>query len=135
MSDHGGGMCISGADNEVWSYGEEVYAICRKYLSLRERLRPYIRVLMQRTHETGEPIMRPMLFDFPEDETCWNLKTQYMFGPDYLVAPVLEAGAQTRRVYLPAGRWQNIDTGEEYAGGLWIDAPAPLDVIPVFKRS
>lgn len=135
MSDHGGGMCVSGADNEVWSYGEEVYAICRKYLSLRERLRPYVRGLMQRTHETGEPIMRPMLFDFPEDETCWNLETQYMFGPDYLVAPVLEAGAQTRRVYLPAGRWQNIDTGEEHAGGLWIDAPAPLDVIPVFKRS
>ena len=90
---------------------------------------------MQRTHETGEPVMRPMFFDFPQDEVCWGLETQYMFGPDYLVAPVLEAGAQTRRVYLPAGRWQNIDTGEEHAGGLWIDAPAPLDVIPVFKRS
>ena len=135
MSDHGGGMCISGADNEVWSYGEEVYAICHKYLSLRERLRPYVRGLMQRTHETGEPVMRPMFFDFPQDKVCWGLETQYMFGPDYLVAPVLEAGAQARHMYLPAGRWQNIDTGEEYAGGLWIDAPAPLDVIPVFKRS
>ena len=56
MSDHGGGMCVSGADNEVWSYGEEAYAICRKYLSLRERLRPYIRGLMQRTHETADAV-------------------------------------------------------------------------------
>ena len=134
MSDHGGGMCVSGADNEVWSYGEEVYAICQKYMTLRETLRPYVRAQMQRTHGTGEPVMRPMFYDFPQDKTCWELETQYMFGPDYLVAPVMEAGAANRKVYLPEGKWQNIDTLEVFDGCRWLDVPAPLDVIPAFKR-
>jgi len=134
MSDHGGGMCVSGADNEVWSYGEEIYEICKKYLALRETLRPYIRRQMQRTHETGEPVMRPMFYDYPQDKICWELETQYMFGPEYLVAPVMEAGAAHRDVYLPAGKWQNIDSLEVLDGGRWIIAPAPLDVIPVFRR-
>ena len=134
MSDHGGGMCASGADNEVWSYGEEVYAICKKYLTLREKLRPYVRQLMQRTHETGEPIMRPMFFDFPEDDICWRLERQYMFGPDYLVVPVLEAGLRKVNAYLPKGRWQNIDTQEVFQGESWVEMDAPLDIIPVLKR-
>ena len=134
MSDRGGGMCISGADNEVWSYGEEIYAICVKYMNLREQLRPYIREQMRRTHETGEPVMRPMFFDFPQDETCWQTEQQFMFGPDYLVAPVLYPGARSVRVYLPEGSWQNIDSGETLSGGRWVEASAPLDVIPVFKR-
>ena len=134
MSDHGGGMCVSGADNEVWSYGEEVYEICKKYIALREALRPYVRAQMQRTHETGEPVMRPMFYDFPEDETCWTLEKQYMFGPDYLVAPVMQPGVTQMNVYLPAGKWQNIDTDEILGGGRWVCVPAPLDVIPVMKR-
>ncbi len=134
LSNHGGGQCDSGAPNEVWSYGEEVYAICQKYLALREELRPYIRDQMKRTHQTGEPIMRPMFFDFPGDGICWQTEDQYMFGPDYLVAPVMEAGVISRRVYLPAGQWENIHTGECHTGSGWIDVAAPLDVIPVMKR-
>lgn len=134
MSDHGGGMCVSGADNEVWSYGEEVYEICKKYMTLREALRPYVRAQMQRTHETGEPVMRPMFYDFPQDKICWEMETQYMFGPDYLVAPVMEVGMTSREVYLPEGKWQNIDTQEVLDGGRWVTVPAPLDVIPVMKR-
>ena len=89
---------------------------------------------MKRTHQTGEPIMRPMCFDFPGDSTCWQTEDQYMFGPDYLVAPVMEAGVISRRVYLPAGQWENIHTGECHTGSGWIDVAAPLDVIPVMKR-
>jgi len=134
MSDHGGGMCVSGADNEVWSYGEEVYEICKKYMALREALRPYVREQMQHTHETGAPVMRPMFYDFPADKTCWSLEKQYMFGPDYLVAPVMEPGVEAMDLYLPEGRWQNIDTQEILTGGGWVNVPAPLDVIPVMKR-
>ena len=135
LSDHGGGMCVSGADNEVWSYGEEVYAICRKYLALRESLRPYVRACMERTHETGEPVMRPMFFDFPEDAVCQTLEKQYMFGPDILVAPVLEAGVRKLRVYLPKGSWQDMDTHAVYHGEQWVEADAPLDRIPAFRRN
>lgn len=134
LSNHGGGQCDSGAPNEVWSYGEEVYAICQKYLALREKLRPYIHEQMKRTHQTGEPIMRPMFFDFPEDVICWQTEDQYMFGPDYLVAPIMEAGVISRRVYLPAGQWENVHTGECHTGSGWIDVAAPLDVIPVMER-
>ena len=58
-----------------------------------------------------------------------------MFGPDYLVAPVLQSGAREREVYLPEGRWQDIRTGEVLEGGRTVTAPAPIDSIPVFKRA
>lgn len=124
----------TGADNEVWSYGEEAYPILVKYLNVREAMRDYVRGVMAETHETGKPVMRPMFYEYPGDEPCAELQDQYMFGSRYLVAPVMEAGKRSRRVYLPAGTWRNADTGETHRGGAWVDAPAPLDVIPVFEK-
>ncbi|MCI6810562.1 MAG: glycoside hydrolase family 31 protein, partial [Spirochaetia bacterium] len=65
---------------------------------------------------------------------CWELKDQYMFGSDYLVAPVLKAGATSREVYLPAGKWENINTKEVIEGGRSITVAAPIDQIPVFLK-
>lgn len=135
MGTTGGAACASGADNEVWSYGERVYGICRKYLALREQLRDYLRDVMQQAHEKGTPVMRTLFYEFPQDSRCWQVEDEYLFGPDYLVAPVLEAGVTERRVYLPAGAtWHNIDTGEEFAGGQTVTAPAPWEILPVFRR-
>jgi len=123
----------SGADNEVWSFGEEVYAILRDLLFLRERLRPYIHRQMQAAAERGLPPMRPLFVDFPRDPVCESVDDQFMFGPEVLVAPVLHQGATSRRVYLPAGvTWVAAGSGAEYVGGQWITAAAPLDRIPVF---
>lgn len=131
----GGAHCCSGGPNEVWSYGEEIYEICRKYMTLREELRDYTRKTMEQAHEKGTPVMRPLFYMFPEDADCWEIEDQYMYGDDYLVSPVLEAGAVSRRLYLPKGEnWKNMDTGECCSGGQWIEAPAPLSVIPVFKK-
>ena len=124
----------SGGDNEIWSFGEENYLILKDILLLRKKLKPYIAQLAQEAADKGTPIMRPMFYDFPQDKTCWEIETQYMFGPDYLVAPVMEANARSRKVYLPEGKWQNIDTLEVLDGCCWLDVPAPLDVIPAFKR-
>lgn len=127
--------CFSGADNELWSFGEDVYDVLAAYTHLRETLRPYTRSVMADAHEHGQPVMRGMFHEFPHDATCWDLADQYMFGPDLLVAPVLEPGARRRRVYLPTGaRWVETATGVEHAGGQWVDVDAPLDVIPVFAR-
>lgn len=127
--------CFTGAANELWSFGEDVYEILAAYTHLRETLRPYTRAVMADAHEHGQPVMRGMFHEFPGDETCWDLADQYMFGPDLLVAPVLEAGARRRRVYLPAGAtWVETVSGVEHAGGQWVEADAPLDVIPVFAR-
>lgn len=132
--DWGGGYLHTGQDNEMWSYGEEVYRIMRKYYELRKSMQPYIAQIFAEAHENGSPLMRAMFYEFPEDQKCWELSDQYMFGPDYLVAPVLEAGADSRRVYLPCGLWQDTRSGVVLEGGSEIIADAPIDSIPVFKR-
>ncbi len=126
----------SGQDNEVWSFGEENYEILKKYLLLREKLRPYVRTCMEAASKTGEPVMRPLFFDFPEDKHAWEVEDAYMFGKDILVAPVMEAGMSEREVYLPSGaEWTEVSTGRKYAGGQTVMADAPIDVIPVFARN
>ncbi len=125
----------SGQDNEVWSFGEDNYEILKKYLFIRENLRPYVRQCMKDASETGAPVMRPLFYDFPEDKASWQVEDSYMFGPDLLVSPVMEAGAVTREIYLPAGAvWTDAYTGEVYEGGQKVTVPAPLDIIPVMIR-
>lgn len=131
----GVGTFGTGAENEVWSYGEDCLQVMKKYLFLRERLRPYIRKQMELTHEKGIPVMRPLFFDFKDDKAAWDVDDQYMFGPDLMVAPVLEAGAASRKVYLPAGAsWTDAWTGKTFQGGAVIDADAPIDIIPLFLK-
>jgi len=128
-------LMTSGSDNEVWCYGEEVYAILKKYMLLRERLKPYIKVQMRAAHERGTPVMRPIFYDFPKDAEAWEVEDEYMFGPDLLVAPVMVEGERERELYLPAGaRWKDAHSGKEYAGGKRIRVSAPLDLIPLFLR-
>ena len=122
------------APNEIWSYGEKVYEILKKYVELRQLIKPYVKKKMDEASENGAPLIRAMFYEFPEDAECWKLSTQYMFGDKYLVAPVLEAGATKRELYLPNGQWKNIHTGEIIAGGKYISANAPIDVIPVFEK-
>lgn len=131
----GGAACVSGADNEVWSYGDQVYEICTKYLELRETMKPYIRKLMQEAHEKGTPVMRPLFYDFPQDSKCWEIEDSYFFGPDMLVAPVMEKEILKRTVYLPKGEiWTNIWTKEQFEGGQTILADCPIEQIPVFTK-
>lgn len=126
----------TGGPNELWSFGDEAYAILREQLFLRERLRPYILAGMQVAHETGLPLMRPLFADYPADPTAWEVEDAYLFGADLLVAPVLEQGARARRVYLPDGApWRDAWTGRVYECGQWVRADAPLERIPLFLRS
>lgn len=135
ISDHGGGKMLSGGPNEVWSYGDEAYEIMTKYMLIRERLKPYISSLMGAAHEQGTPVMRTLFYEFPADHPSWDADDEYMFGPDLLVAPVMEAGVTSRQVYLPAGAtWTDAWTGEVYVGGQTIMAHAPLAFIPLYLR-
>lgn len=124
-----------GADNEIWSYGEEVYEICKKYIFVREKLREYTRALMKEAHEKGTPVMRTLFYEFPEDEKAWRSETEYLFGAKYLVAPVLKAGQRSREVYLPKGaKWQAWEGGEEFEGGRTVEVDCPIEMMPVFVR-
>lgn len=125
----------SGQDNEVWSFGEDNYEILKKYLFIRENLRPYIRECMRQASENGSPVMRPLFYDFPEDPACWEVEDSYMFGPDLLVSPVMEGGVDSREVYLPKGaQWTDAYTHKVYEGGQTVTVPAPIDIIPVMVR-
>lgn len=129
------GQLGSGAENEVWSYGEEYFKIMKKYLFLRERIRPYISEQMEAAHQDGTPVMRPLFYDFPEDKDSWEIDDQYMFGPDLLVAPVIEEEQYQRSVYLPAGsEWEDAWTGKKYDGGQFISVEAKLETIPLFLK-
>lgn len=126
---------ITGGDNEVWCWGDQVESILRHCLSTRERLRPYVMRLMADFSATGAPPLRPMFFDFPGDPQAWNVCDQHMVGPDLLVAPVLGFGARSRSVLLPAGcRWTDIWSGDTFEGGQRVKVDATLDRIPVCVR-
>ena len=132
--DWGGGYLHTGQPNELWSYGEENYRIMRKYYDIRIAMHEYIKALYREAHENGSPLIRTMFYEFPEDAKCWEIQDQYMFGPDYLVAPILYLNAFERDVYLPEGIWENVNTGETVQGGCTIHVNAPIDEIPVFRK-
>ena len=125
----------SGADNEIWSYGPECEAIFTRLIAMRETMRPYTRELMRQAHETGAPVIRTLFFEFPDDPAAWDRKDEYLYGPDVLVAPVAEAGARRREVYLPAGAsWTDLADGTSYPGGQPLLVEAPLHRSPAFLR-
>jgi alpha-glucosidase (family GH31 glycosyl hydrolase) len=119
---------------EPWQFGTEIEAICRKYLQLRYRLLPYIYNAVYQACTTGIPIMRALVLDFPADPRVVNLNDEYMFGPDILVAPMLDQGTVERNVYLPEGAWFNYWTDEVSRGPQFITVCAPLDTVPLFIK-
>ena len=123
---HPGIIEPSGGDNELWSFGERAYPILKELVELRERLRPYLIRLMEESCAAGAPVMRPMFYQYPQDEVCWTLDDQYMFGPDILFAPILRQGQTARRVYLPEGSWVLTRDGSRYSGG-WVEIGAELE--------
>lgn len=125
----------TGADNEIWSFGEEAYPILLKFIRIREMMRDYTRTLMQEAHEKGDPVLRALFYEFPHDTVCWDIKDSYMFGPDILVAPICHEKSRSRQVYLPNGAsWTHAGTGKIYAGGQSCEIDAPLETLPVFLR-
>jgi alpha-D-xyloside xylohydrolase len=122
--------------NEVWSYGKQAEPILEKYLRLRYQLMPYIYSLGFKTWLTGAPFLRALPLDFPDDPKVVDLRDEYMFGPAFLVAPITEQGATSRKVYLPAGSdWYNYWTSERVHGGETIRVEAPIETIPLFVRA
>ncbi len=125
----------SGGSNEVWSFGERVETVLTGLLTLRERLRPYLEGVFARYAETGDPVMAPLFYHFPDQPALHDRADAYMLGPDLLVAPVLHPGASTRSVALPSGEtWIHAWTGASHPGGSTAVVEAPWGQIPVFIR-
>ena len=108
-------------------------------MRLRESLRPYVQAGLDEATAQGTPLLRPMAFDYTDPE-CDTAADQYMFGNDYLVAPVLQYRAANRTVYLPrlpaSHDWVHHYTGEKFAGGRTHVVPTTnLSQFPLFVRT
>lgn len=122
--------------NELWSFGLQAQDILTLYDRLRYRLIPYIYTLAAKTTFDGYTPMRALAFDFATDSKALDINDEFMFGPSLLVAPVTEAGATSRDVYLPKGTdWYDFWTGERIAGGETVRRAAPLAVLPLYVRA
>lgn len=125
-------------DQEPWTFGEKVTAIAQKFIKLRYKLLPYTYTYFRTGCSTGIPLMRPMWMEFPEDENTYDqsvVNTQFMFGSDLLVAPILEKGETRRSVYLPEGKWFDYFSKAEYVGGQSIEFVAELDEIILLVKN
>ena len=121
--------------NELWSYGPDAQKILVSFDRLRYRMLPYIYSLAWKTTSESYTPMRPLVMDFRTDVRAQNIGDQFMYGPAFLVNPVTEPDATTRRLYLPQSKWYDFWTGSAVAGGKTIDASAPLDRLPLYIRA
>jgi alpha-glucosidase (family GH31 glycosyl hydrolase) len=126
-------------DRTPWNIAErsnnpKVIAIYRYFAKLRMNLLPYIYQEASYSSMSGEPMMRALILDYPEDQEVINMFDCYQFGRNLLVAPIIEKGASDRVIYLPEGRWYDFFTGKEYSGGNYIDKSVKLEEIPVFVK-
>lgn len=126
-----------------WSYPEPYRSICRDYLKHKIRLTPFFYSLMRESYETGAAIIRPMVWNYPDDPVTFDESTkyQYMVGKDVLVAPVytsekVNKGWWRKGIYLPEGDWYDYNDGRRVKGGQWLKAyPITLEKLPVFVRA
>ncbi len=125
---------IDSPDQEPWAWGSAYEGMIRGLLKLREKLMPYIYSLAWESHELGEPIIRPLVYEFQDDDNVHEIDDEFMLGPHVLLTPALERGSMVRRAYLPKCKWLDIRTGSEVEGGAVTTIDAPLGDPPVLVR-
>lgn len=119
-----------------WEYGEESTSICREYAKLHLEYAPKILELAKEATQNGNPIIRPVFWLAPHDETALTCDDEFLLGNDILVAPVIAPNIRQRDVYLPPGAWRNHWTGEVINGSCILkNYPAPLEKLLFFERA
>lgn len=125
-----------GTVNEPWMYPEVLPAV-RSAIELRYRLLPYFYTLLWRAAAHDDPMLRPVFFDFPAEDSAWAERDDFLLGRELWVASVVEPGARTREVALPVGGagWFEFDTGVHHRAGQTVTLDAPLDRLPLLVRA
>ena len=124
-------------DKHPWNYGTAITDINRKYLKLKMRLTPYLYTYCNTAYETGTPVVRAMVLEFPDDPVTFGKTTQYQFmsGEWFLVAPVYSSQFERDSIYFPEGKWIDYWNGDVYQGPAFLnDYPADITLSPVFVR-
>lgn len=127
-------------DRTPWNIAErtgnkDVIKVYRFFANVRMNLIPYIYEQSVKSTTSGLPLMRALMVEYPEDKRVDGIFDEYLFGDDLLVAPIIEEGALTRKVYLPEGTWFDLWTKEKIQGPAFIDVTAKIDEIPVFVKA
>lgn len=124
-------------DRLPWQYGPAAQASATKFLNLRERLVPYLYTLAEQANRTGVPMVRPAYLEYPGSPEAYStVDSQFLLGPDVLVAPITTPGeVGETRIWFPPGRWTDYFTGRVYEGNTWATVSAGWDTMPVFLRS
>lgn len=124
-----------GAEQDPCAYGEKYEKINRAAIELRYRLLPYIYTQFKHAADTGIPLMRPLLLDYPSMKNVFNIEYEFKFGPDLYVAPVLRPDAKKRKFHLPPGDWYNFFTGAKHEGDADLDVDVDLSSMPLYARA
>lgn len=120
---------------EPWLFGTEAEAICRKAIELKYRLFPYIYTYARQAFDTGLPMMRALMLEYQDDPETFNLNSQFLFGKELLVAPVMEQSATLKKIYLPEGEWIDFNHPQKsFQGKQWLDYPVSLETTSVFVK-
>lgn len=119
---------------DIW-FNSETPQYFKRYADIHMSLVPYIQETLKEYRETGTPMIRHMMLEFPEEPESYSCEYQYMFGPKYLVAPIVEKGALDKKIYFPKGEWKSYwDATTIESNGEWITVSAPLETIPVYMK-
>jgi alpha-glucosidase len=121
-------------NQEPWSFGNRMEEINRRSIELRYRLMPYLYDTFHGAAESGLPVMRALLLDYPDDPQAIGQNYEFLFGDDLLVAPVVKSDERQWDVYLPRGTWYDFWTDQRYTGPRHVNVEAPLDRVPIFVR-
>lgn len=124
-----------GREQDPWAFGKKHEAYNRAAIELRYVLLPYLYSEFAHAAKTGLPVLRPVLFDFPDHPKVHRCEHEFMFGRQVFVAPVVQEGATSRKFSLPAGEWYDFDTADARAGGQEVEIPVTIETIPMFARA
>jgi oligosaccharide 4-alpha-D-glucosyltransferase len=119
---------------EPIAYSDNAQKIIKEYIDLRYRMLPYNYSIAWLNSIKGTPLTKPLFFEEPDNDEISNIDDTFLWGPNLLIAPILEKDAKMRKVYLPKGKWYDFFTDQVMNGGKWIEKSTTLENIPVFAR-
>ncbi len=126
---------MSTVRREPWAFGREIERICRTYIELRYQLLPYLYSLFWQAATQGTPILRPLVYHYPNDPKTYKLHDQVLLGESLMAAPICRPGLECRAVYLPEGTWYDWWSGDRFSGPTHILAHAPLETMPLYVKA
>ena len=128
------------AERRIWAYPEPYSSILRSTYQLRMALQPYIYTEARRTYDTGVAFLRPLYYDWPEDDAAYTSKNEYVFGDQMLTAPITApadkiSGLAVEQIWLPKGDWIEWPTGKRFTGPTTVERSFSIDQIPVYLKA